>query len=41
MTSRGEKGGGAFSGIKLLLCENPVPATAVPRPALNAAPPSP
>jgi len=25
MTSRSEKGGGAFSGIKLLLCENPLP----------------
>lgn len=25
MTSRSEKGGGAFHGIKLLLCENPLP----------------
>jgi histidinol-phosphate aminotransferase len=25
MTSRAEKGGGSFSGIKLLLCENPLP----------------
>lgn len=25
MTSRSEKGGGAFTGIKLLLCENPLP----------------
>ena len=25
MTSRGEKGGGSFAGIKLLLCENPLP----------------
>lgn len=25
MTSRQEKGGGAFTGIKLLLCENPLP----------------
>jgi histidinol-phosphate aminotransferase len=25
MTSLTEKGGGAFEGIKLLLCENPLP----------------
>ena len=25
MGSLGEKGGGAFQGIKLLLCENPLP----------------
>jgi histidinol-phosphate aminotransferase len=25
MTSKSEKGGGAFAGIKLLLCENPLP----------------
>lgn len=25
MTSRLEKGGGTFEGIKLLLCENPLP----------------
>jgi histidinol-phosphate/aromatic aminotransferase/cobyric acid decarboxylase-like protein len=25
MSARGEKGGGAFEGIKLLLCENPLP----------------
>lgn len=25
MTSLQEKGGGAFRGIKLLLCENPLP----------------
>jgi histidinol-phosphate aminotransferase len=25
MTSRAEKGGGAFAGLKLLLCENPLP----------------
>jgi len=24
MTSQAEKGGGAFRGIKLLLCENPL-----------------
>jgi histidinol-phosphate aminotransferase len=25
MTSKTEKGGGTFEGIKLLLCENPLP----------------
>ena len=25
MTSRRERGGGAFAGIKLLLCKNPLP----------------
>jgi histidinol-phosphate aminotransferase len=25
MTSKLEKGGGSFTGIKLLLCENPLP----------------
>jgi hypothetical protein len=27
MTSILEKGGGTFTGIKLLLCENPLPTT--------------
>jgi histidinol-phosphate/aromatic aminotransferase/cobyric acid decarboxylase-like protein len=28
MSARGEKGGGSFQGIKLLLCENPLPPIA-------------
>ncbi len=31
MTSRSEKGGGEFAGIKLLLCENPLPPRAAPQ----------
>jgi hypothetical protein len=29
MTSKLEKGGGSFTGIKLLLCENPLPPLGV------------
>jgi hypothetical protein len=31
MTSILEKGGGAFKGIKLLLCENPLPPRKKPK----------